>query len=196
CHHGCLSVVSGPRQGDGMGRHAGNRYAGRRRRRHRPVHSCVWSRPCPRHPVAGHLSIHRDRNGLLLDAVASRKSRSVIGRRWVSAGVAAVWSMAAGLASAATLQISPVSIELGPDEPGAAVTLRNPGSTPMFGQLRVYAWDQQDGQDVLAPTQSLAASPPLLQVPPGSEQLVRIVRTGAAEAGKESAYRILIDEIR
>jgi fimbrial chaperone protein len=98
-------------------------------------------------------------------------------------------------ASAVTLQISPVTIEMGPAAKGAAMTLTNPGTSRIFGQLRVYEWDQQDGRDVLRPTRALVASPPLLEVPAGGAQLVRLVRTDQGPTGKESSYRILIDEI-
>lgn len=128
--------------------------------------------------------------------MGGKTDRPAAGRGPAWTWIAAALSAVAGFASAATLQISPVSIELGPGEPGAAIILRNPGATPMFGQLRVYAWDQQEGEDVLTPTRELAASPPLLEVAPGSEQLVRIVRTGPKGVAKEAAYRILIDEIR
>lgn len=127
--------------------------------------------------------------------MASNKNPPARARGWAWAACALLGT-AAALASAATLQISPVSIDLAANEPGAAFTLRNPGATPLYGQLRVFEWDQQRGEDVLTPARNLAASPPLLEVPPGSEQLVRIVKTGAVGEAKEAAYRILIDEIQ
>jgi fimbrial chaperone protein len=112
-----------------------------------------------------------------------------------SLAVAALVAVVSAPAAGVTLQISPVTIEIGPAVRGAAMTLTNPGTSRIFGQLRVYEWDQQNGKDVLKPTQGLVASPPLLEVPAGGAQLVRIVRTGAGEVGKESSFRILIDEI-
>src|SRR5690606_36206169 len=93
------------------------------------------------------------------------------------------------------LQISPVTIELGPKINAAAVTLSNPGETPIYGQLRVFKWDQKDGEDVLTATTDIAASPPLIEIAPGSDQVVRLVRTERNAVQGEQSSRILIDEI-
>jgi fimbrial chaperone protein len=112
-------------------------------------------------------------------------------------------------AAAATLQISPVMVELGPKDNASGLTLRNPGEQPLYGQVRVYRWTQVDGDDVLSPTQEIVASPPLIQIPAQAEQLVRLVRpapdagvgagAGATPSATASAaernYRLLIDEL-
>lgn len=106
-----------------------------------------------------------------------------------------------GGAGAANLQISPVSIAFQPSQAAAGINLQNFGDTPLYGQVRVYAWDQQNGVDVLTPTADVVASPPIIEVAANSTQTIRLVRrtlgTGAAgaTAGAERSYRILIDEI-
>ncbi|AOJ24455.1 MULTISPECIES: molecular chaperone [Burkholderia] len=102
---------------------------------------------------------------------------------------------AAGAAHAASLQISPVTIEFGTDDTATGITLRNPGERPVYGQVRVFRWDQADGQDTLTPTQDLVASPPLIEVGTQSEQLIRVVRASRAPSGVEQCYRLLIDEL-
>ncbi|MBF5013792.1 molecular chaperone [Burkholderia pseudomultivorans] len=102
---------------------------------------------------------------------------------------------AAGAAHAASLQISPVSIEFAADDTATGITLRNPGERPVYGQVRVFRWDQVDGQDTLTPTQDLVASPPLIQVATQSDQLIRVVRASHAPSGAEQSYRLLIDEL-
>jgi fimbrial chaperone protein len=97
-------------------------------------------------------------------------------------------------AFAATLQISPVTVEIAPDVNAVGITLANPGDTPLYGQVRVFRWDQQKGDDALTPTQDVVASPPLIQVAGHAEQLVRLVRTAPRTAG-EQCYRLLIDEL-
>ncbi|WP_460911168.1 fimbrial biogenesis chaperone [Paraburkholderia jirisanensis] len=97
-------------------------------------------------------------------------------------------------AAAATLQISPVTVEIAPDVNAVGITLANPGDTPLYGQVRVFRWDQQQGDDALTPTQDVVASPPLIQVAGHAEQLVRLVRTAPRTAG-EQCYRLLIDEL-
>jgi fimbrial chaperone protein len=108
------------------------------------------------------------------------------------ARAAALW--VAGSAAAATLQISPVTVEIGAEVSAVGITLANPGDTPLYGQVRVFRWDQQHGDDALTPTQDVVASPPLIQVGEHGEQLVRLVRTAPRTAG-EQCYRLLIDEL-
>ena len=62
-------------------------------------------------------------------------------------------------AHAASLQISPVILNLDGAERAASMTLRNEGAEPIYGQVRVYAWSQTTTEDVLQETTDLAASP-------------------------------------
>ena len=99
------------------------------------------------------------------------------------------------LAQGANLQISPVSISFQPGQNAAGIQLQNNGDTPLYGQVRVYAWDQRDGNDALSPTTQLVASPPVIEVAPNSTQTIRLVRRPGAQGAAEQTYRILIDEL-
>ncbi|AJX31716.1 molecular chaperone [Burkholderia oklahomensis] len=114
-------------------------------------------------------------------------------RRWLAA--LAIAAGAAAPAGAATLQISPVTVEMAADNPAAGVALRNPGARAIYGQVRTYRWSQDQGNDVLAPAPELVASPPLLQIGGQSEQLVRLVRVARDKPRREESYRVLIDEL-
>jgi fimbrial chaperone protein len=105
-------------------------------------------------------------------------------------------------AHGANLQISPVSISFQPGQNSAGIQLQNNGDTPLYGQVRVYAWDQRDGIDALTPTTQLVASPPIIEIAGKSAQTIRLVRragtpvgTPATPGGAEQTYRILIDEL-
>ena len=98
-------------------------------------------------------------------------------------------------AMAANLQISPVLINFAAAQNTAGVSLMNLGDQPLFGQVRVYLWDQQNGEDVLTPTQEVVASPPLVQIAARGSQTIRLVRTGAHDGAAEHTYRVLIDEV-
>jgi len=98
-------------------------------------------------------------------------------------------------AQAATLQISPVSITLSPSTNASGLTLINPSDAPLYGQVRVFRWTQVDGDDHLVATDDLIASPPLIQIPGKSDQLVRLVKRQAAPAPVEQSYRLLVDEL-
>ena len=98
-------------------------------------------------------------------------------------------------ASAANLQISPVSIQFRAGQGAAGINLQNYGDTPLYGQVRVYAWDQRNGEDVLTPATDVVASPPVMEIAARSTQTIRLVRRNGAPASLEQTYRILIDEI-
>lgn len=108
---------------------------------------------------------------------------------------AALYMLGVSYANAATLQISPVVVEFSPSDNASGLTLRNPGDRPLYGQVRVFRWTQTNGEDVLAPTQDIVASPPLIEIPARAEQLVRIVRPAAGNIAGEQSYRLLIDEL-
>ncbi len=99
------------------------------------------------------------------------------------------------VAQGATLQISPAMVELQPGVGAVGVTLSNPGTVPLYGQVRVFRWQQENGEDVLTTTQDLVASPPLIQIGAHAEQLVRLVRTDRTAVTAEQGYRVVIDEL-
>jgi fimbrial chaperone protein len=84
----------------------------------------------------------------------------------------------------ANLQISPVSISFQPGQNSAGIQLQNNGDTPLYGQVRVYAWDQRDGIDALTPTTQLVASPPIIEIAGKSAQTI-----GAAPAQQSVTLR-------
>ena len=89
---------------------------------------------------------------------------------------------AASNASASGLQIAPTSLALAPGGPAQALWLTNTGDHELRAQVRAYHWSQAGGHDALEATQALVASPPMLDIPPGGRQLVRVIRTGQDDA--------------
>lgn len=109
--------------------------------------------------------------------------------------LSALLTMHLASAVAASLEITPVTIELEAAQNGQVLKLRNSGDTALSAQVRVFAWDQSDGEDRLTPTRELIASPPIAQVPPGGEQIVRLLRADHSAVPQEAAYRLFIDEL-
>ena len=104
-------------------------------------------------------------------------------------------AVASGSARAASLQVSPVSIEV--EAPGAAATLelRNDAADPVNAQIRVFRWTQDAGVEKLTPTDAVVASPPMALLAPGTNYTVRLVRlTKEPMLGGES-YRVFVDEL-
>lgn len=110
-------------------------------------------------------------------------------------GLAAALLIACGSAGASGLQVAPVGLEFAPGNTAQGVWLTNTGNDVLRAQVRVFHWTQVDGKDVLVPTQGLVASPPMLNLQAGAQQLVRVIRTGAAANTNEDAYRLLVDEL-
>ena len=97
--------------------------------------------------------------------------------------------------SAASLNVAPVLLEV--TAPGAAtvLTLRNDEDRPLNVQIRVFGWQQADGQDHLVSTQDVVVSPPMAVLPPGAEQVVRVLRVSKRPVAGEESYRVLVDEL-
>lgn len=114
--------------------------------------------------------------------------------QWIAGLAVFAGLLFAGTASAGALTVSPIMVEFSAKETAQGLWLSNGGNEPMRAQLRAYAWSQADGADVLQPTQDLVLSPPMLTLGPGQQQLVRVIRAGAA-APREQSYRILVDEL-
>lgn len=103
--------------------------------------------------------------------------------------------LAAQAAFAASLQVAPISIEFGEGEQAEALWLSNTGDAPIRAQVRVMKWSQAEGNEQLDPSRELVPSPPIVEIAPGQQQLVRIVRPEAKATGQELAYRVLVDEL-
>ena len=103
--------------------------------------------------------------------------------------------VAASNAAASGLQIAPTGLSLTVGGPAQALWLTNTGDRELRAQVRAFRWSQPDGKDSLEPTQSLVASPPMLSIPPGGKQLVRVIRTGGDAPAGEQAFRLLVDEL-
>jgi fimbrial chaperone protein len=114
--------------------------------------------------------------------------------RALAAGLLALAAIAQQ-ASAASLQVAPVRLDV--PAPGAAtkITLSNTGDTEINAQVRIFKWTQAGGKDVLTPTRDVVASPPVLKLDPAKTNVVRIVRTTKAPVQSEEAYRLIVDEL-
>jgi fimbrial chaperone protein len=117
-------------------------------------------------------------------------------RSTITAVFAAVVACAASSpASAGSLQVEPVLVDI--TAPGAAstVTLRNEGTTPIDAQIRVFKWSIVNGKEQLDPTDDVVASPPSVTLTPKGQYITRIVRTSKQPVVGEESYRLLVDQL-
>src|SRR5690606_36239431 len=106
---------------------------------------------------------------------------------WLSSvakyGVMTSLLISSSFAIASGLQVSPISLSLQAKENASGLTLSNTGTDLVNAQVRVYQWTQNEQSDQLATSRGLLASPPMLKLQPGEQQLIRIIRAKAPPQG-------------
>jgi fimbrial chaperone protein len=108
---------------------------------------------------------------------------------------AALTFAVAAHANAGSLQVSPIRVDLSAEQPAAVMKLHNRGDQPITAQVRVFGWSQTLDEDHLDEAQGIVASPPIITIPAGGDQTVRILRTTRDAPQGEETYRLLVDEI-
>ncbi len=98
--------------------------------------------------------------------------------------------------AAATMNVSPVRVEIGPAERSAVVTLRNEGQADASLQADIRSWSQdEDGKDVLLASDDLLIVPRIFTVPAGGSQVVRIGKLVESGDDVQGTYRLIITEL-
>jgi len=100
-----------------------------------------------------------------------------------------------GEAQAASLEITPVAINLARGQNATTIEVKNRGGAPAAVQIRAYAWTQTGDADVLTPTEDIIVSPPIFTLSEGVSQTIRLLLRGGAGAAGERSYRLLLDEV-
>lgn len=98
-------------------------------------------------------------------------------------------------AASGSILIWPLNPVIESTATSTAMWVENRGKQVATMQLRVFAWDQEQGEDRYQAQTTVIGSPAIFRIEPGKRQLVRLTRTQSPPAGKELAYRVLIDEI-
>ena len=97
--------------------------------------------------------------------------------------------------AANSVMIWPIDPAINPEDKASELWLENRGNTTTLMQVRIFAWQQTDNKEQYQTQQQVAASPPLVRIEPGQKQLVRLIKQIPPAAGKEMAYRVVLDEI-
>lgn len=104
-------------------------------------------------------------------------------------------SLSTAHAQAGSVLIWPVDPVIRQDQRAVGLWLENKGQTPVQLQVRVFAWNQPDGESRHTPQTDVTGTPPMLRIEAGKRQFVRLTRTTEAVPGQETAYRVIVDEI-
>jgi fimbrial chaperone protein len=119
-------------------------------------------------------------------------------RRWVAAGKALAFLLATAAASgswAGSFQVNPIRVDLSAAHRSVALSVTNTGTDAVVVQASVMNWAQEQGRDVLTPTNDVIISPPIATIPAGKEQIVRIGLRRAPDARRELSYRLFLQEV-
>jgi fimbrial chaperone protein len=98
-------------------------------------------------------------------------------------------------ANASTFNISPIRAQLSAGHPTEALTLVNADENPVVVQVRVVSWSQKSGAEQLEDTHELLATPPVLQIPAGGQQVIRVALRRAPDPNQELTYRVIFEEV-
>ncbi len=101
----------------------------------------------------------------------------------IDTGIAAEW------------RISPIKIELAPQDKSASITVFNEDTIPINFQVKAMEWTQdENGNDNYFETEDIIFFPKILTVEPKKERLIRV---GFKKNNplKEKTYRLFVEEI-
>jgi fimbrial chaperone protein len=115
-----------------------------------------------------------------------------------AAGQAALSLCFAGIASNAisgSFQVTPIRVELSATQRTGALTVRNDTPDPLVLQIELSEWSQRDGEDIYVATPDLLATPPIVTIAGGREQVFRVGLRRPPDPTRELTYRVFFQEV-
>jgi fimbrial chaperone protein len=109
--------------------------------------------------------------------------------------IGAAAAVMAAPASASTFNISPIRAELSGSHRTEALTITNADDSPVVVQIRVVSWSQKSGSEELVDTRELLATPPVLQIAPMGQQIIRVALRREPDPAQELTYRVILEEV-
>jgi fimbrial chaperone protein len=110
-------------------------------------------------------------------------------------GALGLCSALMGNATASTFNISPIRADLSGSQHTAVLHITNAEDDPVVIEVRVVAWSQDNGEEHLIDTRELLATPPVMQIPANTEQVVRIALRREPDPTQELTYRVIFEEV-
>jgi fimbrial chaperone protein len=101
----------------------------------------------------------------------------------------------AGNATAGTFSMSPLRVELDNKHRIGVLTIHNDEDTPLFVQAQMVAWTQEGNDDKTGDTTDLLVTPPVMQLAPNADQIIRVAIRHVDLKDAELQYRLILTEI-
>ena len=109
--------------------------------------------------------------------------------------LAVMGSLVFGTANAGTLKVSPLKVNLTADGRSEVIRLRNPDNISALVQVHAIEWAAVEDLDSAKRAEEILAVPPIFELAPNSEQVIRIAVRDPGDVTKEQAYRLLLTEV-
>ena len=99
------------------------------------------------------------------------------------------------VSNAGGLRVSPLELSVSDQRDTASFTIENLASLPTPAELSVFAWTQEQGDDVLRPTDDILLAPPIVSVPAKGKITIRLRARKLPPEGAEQTYRVYVKEL-
>ncbi len=98
-------------------------------------------------------------------------------------------------AVAGSFGIAPTRVELAAGHRIDVLTVHNQDVGPVQVQVRAFAWSQHEGNDQYEETREVLVAPPVFELPPQADQIIRIALRRDPDPARELSYRIVLQEV-
>lgn len=92
-------------------------------------------------------------------------------------------------------QVRPVRVDLGARQAAAQLVVSNPTDRVLLIQAQVWSWSQEAAQDRLEPAADLIVNPPIFELAPGAQQVVRVGLRQPLQPGREQSWRLWLSQV-
>jgi fimbrial chaperone protein len=103
--------------------------------------------------------------------------------------------LCSGEGFAASLRFSPITFNFSEQQRNDVLTILNQSSEATTLQARVFEWTQDNGQDILTPSNDIAISPAIQTLAAATSYNFRVVRVNRSPVQQEKSYRLILDEL-
>lgn len=111
------------------------------------------------------------------------------------AALAALFTLLAGMSNAQAFQVRPVRLDLGARQPASQLVVSNPTARTLLVQAEAFDWTQDKDQEHLAPSANLIVNPPIFELAPGAQQVVRVGMRRPIEGGVQKHHRVWLSQV-
>jgi fimbrial chaperone protein len=119
----------------------------------------------------------------------------MLARALFFATLAALFALLAGMGHAQAFQVRPVRLDLGARQPASQLLVTNPTARTLLIQAEAFDWSQDKDQEILNPSTNLIVNPPIFELAPGAQQVVRVGMRRAIEGGVQKHHRVWLSQV-